>query len=81
MTASSVDILPRSRGHRVHFQSITTARDLISGIFRVSINMRLMTAAWLCRTLFRVLQKTVRVPELTDKNHSTSFVQSRESQK
>ena len=63
MTASSVDILPRSRVHRVHFQSITTARDLISGIFRVSINMRLMTAAWLCRTLFRVLQKTVRVPD------------------
>ena len=50
MTPSSVDLLPRSRGHRVHFQSITTAQDLISGNFRVSIKMRLMTAAWLCRT-------------------------------
>ena len=63
MTPSSVDLLPRSRGHRVHFQSITTAQDLISGIFRVSIKMRLMTAAWLYRTLLRVLHKTVRVPD------------------
>ena len=60
----SVDLLPRSRGHRVNFQSITTAQDLISGIIRVSIKMRLMTAAWLkCWTLFRVLHKTVRVPD------------------
>ena len=63
MIPSSVDLLPRSRGHRVHFQSITTAQDLISVIFRVSIKMRLMTAAWLYRTLFRVLHKTVRVPD------------------
>ena len=63
MTPSSVDLLPGRRGHRVHFQSITTAQDLISGIFRVSIKMRLMTAAWLYRTLFRVLHKTVRVPD------------------
>ena len=63
MTPSSVDLVPRSRGHRVHFQSITTAQDLISAIFRVSIKMRLMTAAWLYRTLFRVLHKTVRVPD------------------
>ena len=61
MTPSSVDLLPRSRGHRVHFQSITIAQDLISGIF--TIKMRLMTAAWLYKTLFRVLQKTVRVPD------------------
>ena len=63
MTPSSVDLLLRSRGRRVHFQSITTAQDLISGIFRVSMKMRLMSAAWLYRTLFRVLQKTVRVPD------------------
>ena len=49
----------------MHFQSITTAKDLISGIFRVSIKMRLMTAAglFLYRTLFRVLHKTVRIPD------------------
>ena len=63
MTPSSVDLLPRSRGRRVHFQSITTAHDLISGIFRVSIKMRLMTAAGLYKTLFRVLEKSVRVPD------------------
>ena len=63
MTPSSVDLLPRSRGHRVHFQSITIAQDLNSGIFRLSIKMRLMTDAGLYGTLFRVLQKTVRVPD------------------
>ena len=59
---SSVDFLPRSMGRRVHFQSIRIAQDLISEIFQVSIKMRLMTAAGLNRTLFRVLQKLVRVP-------------------
>ena len=63
MTPGSVDFLPRSRGHRVHFESITTAQDLISGIFQQSIKMRLMTDAGLYRTLFRVLQKPVRVPD------------------
>ena len=58
MTPGSLDLLPRSRGHRVHFRSITTAQDLISDIFWVSIKMRLMTA-----TGFRVLQKPVRVPD------------------
>ena len=83
MTPSSVDLLPRSRGHRVHFLSITTAQDFISGIFRISIKMRLMTAAGLYRTLFRVLQKPVRVAVIAhgQEYHSTSFVQSRESHK
>ena len=63
MTPGSLDLLPRSRGHRVHFRSITTAQDLISEIFWVSIKMRLMTATGLYRTLFRVLQKPVRVPD------------------
>ena len=63
MTPSSVDLLRRIRGHREHFQNITTAQDVISGIVKVSIKMRLMTAVGLYRTLFRVLQKPVRVPE------------------
>ena len=60
MTPGSVYLLPRSRGHIVHFRSITTSQDLISEIFWVSIII-LMTAAGLYRTLFRVLQKLVIV--------------------
>ena len=63
MTPSSVDFVPRSRGHRVHFRSINTAQDLISEIVQVSIKMRFMTATGLYMTLFRVLQKLVRVPD------------------